>query len=136
MVFRRCIAALLLVVFGLPLFASAVSMGQDPENALPACCRRNGAHHCAMSMGQRAAVSAGQAASATPRFEAPLACCPYCPASPVASHVNVLGTPVESTAVLLQFHTQPAVVAQTEARWRIAREGARQKRGPPKVLSY
>lgn len=46
---RRVLASVLLLLFSLalasPLFAS------DPESNLPACCRRNGKHHCNMRMG-------------------------------------------------------------------------------------
>ncbi|MBV9037634.1 MAG: hypothetical protein JO182_24295 [Acidobacteriaceae bacterium] len=43
----RAVAHLLLAVFSLGLIAPAFNNG--PESKLPACCQRNGKHHCAMS---------------------------------------------------------------------------------------
>jgi hypothetical protein len=43
---RRALASLLLAVFSLPLFAPLVIA--NPASELPACCLRDGKHHCAM----------------------------------------------------------------------------------------
>jgi hypothetical protein len=46
---RRLMAALLLVLTLAPALAAAVP--SSPDSLIPACCRRDGAHHCAMTMG-------------------------------------------------------------------------------------
>ncbi len=43
---RRVISSLLLALFSFPLIAQAFAL--NPAPSLPACCRRAGAHHCAM----------------------------------------------------------------------------------------
>jgi len=49
---RRTFASLLVLLFSFPLIAPllAANLAQD----VPACCRRDGKHHCAMSEGQTA----------------------------------------------------------------------------------
>lgn len=67
---RRGFSILLILFLGLgPL--SAMVPGSEDAN-LPACCRRNGAHHCAMNM-QMAAMMA-KIADPRPAFSAPLTC--------------------------------------------------------------
>lgn len=64
-----------------PLLASAAQ-----ENRLPACCRRNGAHHCAMLQADATLASGTQTAIVTPH-------CPHwkfslAPAVVAAAHVS------------------------------------------------
>ena len=71
---RQALTAFLVLFFGLgPL--TAVLPASD-EARLPACCRRNGAHHCAMAM-QMAAMDAGHG----PALSAPS----HCPVYPGAA---------------------------------------------------
>jgi hypothetical protein len=71
---RRVPSVLLILIFWLgPLVA--VFQGGD-DSRLPACCRRNGAHHCAMD--EQTAVTAMLRAQSGPAFSAP-SHCPYCP---------------------------------------------------------
>lgn len=44
---RRAFAVLLLALFSFPLIAPALSTS-DRQSTLPACCRRDGKHHCEM----------------------------------------------------------------------------------------
>jgi hypothetical protein len=68
---RRGFSILLILFFGLgPL--SAIADGSD-DAGLPACCRRHGAHHCAM-YAQIMAMRAGLAVDTTPEFSAPSTC--------------------------------------------------------------
>ena len=53
---RRLWAATLVVLFSLSLIGPALS-ASSPESNLPACCRRDGKHHCAMMAMQSAASS-------------------------------------------------------------------------------
>jgi len=93
----------------------------DTESNLPACCRRKGAHHCAMS-----AMMAG--GNGTP------AMCARCPAYPIATAAQPGGTAAPagvSQLVFAELLSHPAVSGQTEARARISFSRSRQKRGPP-----
>jgi hypothetical protein len=68
---RRGFSILLLLLFGLgPL--SAIAGSEDA--GLPACCRRHGTHHCAMTM--RMAAMMHEADPQT-HFSAPLTCPNY-----------------------------------------------------------
>lgn len=131
---RRLIAILLFAAFVLPLALPVLALGQSAEDNLPVCCRRNGAHHCAMSMAERSQLSKN-AASQEPdagerRFHAPMECCPFgatqAPSLHIASSLPT-SLPVASDV----FFAHPAGVAQTESRRRMARDRSRQKRGPP-----
>jgi hypothetical protein len=68
---RRCFSILLILFFGLgPLAALA----EDTEDAsLPSCCRRHGAHHCAMSA-QMMSMKAGLSVDPTTSFSTPPTC--------------------------------------------------------------
>jgi hypothetical protein len=44
---RRALASLLLATISFPLIAG--TLFADLESKVPACCRRNGAHHCSMT---------------------------------------------------------------------------------------
>lgn len=78
---RRGFSILLILFFGLgPL--SATAGASDGNATLPACCRRGGAHHCALAM-QRAAADASLPPGSTPVVSTPLTC-PYYPGAAVA----------------------------------------------------
>lgn len=74
---RRGFSILLILVFGLgPL---SVTLQAKDDRYLPACCRRNGAHHCSMAV-QMAAMTP---ANPQPAFTVPLSCPDYPGARPV-----------------------------------------------------
>lgn len=54
---RRLLAIALVVLYWLPLVCALLPGLQDAS--LPACCRRHGAHHCAMAMMSRAQEGPG-----------------------------------------------------------------------------
>ncbi len=127
---RRLLAILLLAVFGLPIVSSSLALGQGAEAGLPACCRRVGQHHCAMTMGERAEAVAGTQEKA---WRTPAETCPYCPASVVAAHRDSPGLPLAAVG----FAHAASVMVQVRAAecvWRVARERARQTRGPPRMF--
>jgi len=70
---RRGISIFLLVLFWLGPLAAMLPASDD--FSLPACCRREGAHHCAMSMDMAATASAPQGSSAA--LTAPRHCSNY-----------------------------------------------------------
>jgi hypothetical protein len=67
---RRLLSLVLLAAFGLPAVAPVLALGQETESSLPACCRRNGAHHCMGSM-QRPPSSAPAFSERCPSFPQP-----------------------------------------------------------------
>lgn len=71
---RRAFSILLMLFLGLgPLTAL---LPASDEARLPACCRRNGAHHCDMAL-QVAAMGSRTAADSAPGFSAPTTCPNY-----------------------------------------------------------
>src|ERR1700761_7365468 len=71
-VLRRLLSILMLAVFGLPFVAPLFAMGATNEASLPACCRRNGEHRCALN-------TAGRIAEQQREWGTPAKKCPYCP---------------------------------------------------------
>jgi hypothetical protein len=120
---RRFLVLLQMLLLALPTFASVVTVRNAAES-LPACCRRAGAHHCAMPETQRVTRTSGVAIAAKPEP------CPFSPkAMPAAQHAPASLLP--AAAFFAEIVSHPAVVAQTLTKLRIARDRSRQKRGPP-----
>ena len=116
---RRLLAILLLAAFGLPTAAPLLAQGQDLDSNLPACCRRNGAHHCALGM----AAQNNNAPTVSGR----------CPAFPqqiaVATLIPVAFLPTQPS-IKLPITTQSAV-AHAETQRHLSRERTHHTRGPP-----
>jgi hypothetical protein len=68
---RRGFSIFLILFFGLGPLSAFVDNSADA--GLPACCRRHGAHHCAM-YAQIMAMRAGRGIDPTPGFSVPLTC--------------------------------------------------------------
>jgi hypothetical protein len=120
---RRSLAIVLTLVFSslliLPAFATSA------ESNLPACCRKNGKHHCMMRMGKSSASDAFLAAIGEK--------CPYFPHSTVAAHLETF-TPALNQAIFAGIVRHPAVSPQTEAGYRASYLRSKQKRGPPTLI--
>lgn len=82
---RRLLPLALVLFFSLAPLASALASADDSN--LPACCRRNGAHHCEMSPALEAWLL--RATSRTPAFSAP-SHCPNFPAHAAATSNTVV----------------------------------------------
>jgi hypothetical protein len=119
---RRLLAILLIAAFGFPAVAPLFAQGQDLESHLPACCRRNGAHHCAM--GDTSNSNAPTVSERCPSFPQPGA---------VASHLRIAALTTTQPLIKLPLATQSAT-ARAETQRRLSRERTRQKRGPPAAL--
>jgi hypothetical protein len=126
---RRALSILMILFFGLGPLAVTLSAGDDSR--LPACCRRDGAHHCAMSAQTAAQMAAmmSDADPATPTVKAP-ATCPYFPGYTVASSTTnlALSSPPLSLPTLL---AEPHSPATGRAAARISKIRTRANRGPP-----
>jgi hypothetical protein len=121
---RRALSISLILFFGFgPL---AATLGASDDAGLPACCRRHGAHHCAMSLSLAAAIL--DAAPGNAIFTTP-ATCPEFPGSaaattaPQAMTAESLGLP----ALLAQAHTPQAARAAAP----LSQIRTRAGRGPP-----
>jgi hypothetical protein len=121
---RRVWSALLLLAFSLPLIAPAFVSAPD-DSKLPACCRRNGNHHCAMSM---------EMGNVPSRYHVVSEKCPYSPfahtplMAPHAFSLNNSPAPLQTVGTA-------AIVREAEAGYRISTDRARHKRGPPQDLA-
>ncbi|MDR3701248.1 MAG: hypothetical protein P4L56_16495 [Candidatus Sulfopaludibacter sp.] len=117
---RRALASLLLVLFSFSLIAPALRADAGPD--LPACCRRDGKHHCAMGSGNAAGALVFGAR------------CPSYPGSaayPAGANVAVVKS---SAAVFAAPASYPASQRHTVAWHCIAPGRSHQKRGPPAPL--
>ena len=126
----KLLAITLLALLCQPLVQPFLAWNATDKASLPACCRRNGKHHCMMSADEGATLS-----SDTQAFDAPPQQCPYYPASIAIVHGDLFALPA-AQAVYAGLIAHPAVVAQTESKLRISRARSRQKRGPPSSLSF
>jgi len=119
---RRALSITVVLFLGLSLAAPLLVV--DAAGNLPACCRRNGSHHCAGGM----LPDSGSRALST---IAPK--CPNWPKSTAASWRSDLASS-QSQAGSAPLYAHPEAAPQTEARYRIAFARSRQKRGPPAIL--
>ena len=122
---RRSLSIFLILFFWLGPLAALLPASDD--SILPPCCRRHGAHHCAMAM--RFAAMMAKAASGKPILAAPLTC-PMCPGYTTAtiSTISALAaSPVNLPVLLAQPHS-PAV---GRAAARMSQIRSRAGRGPP-----
>ena len=76
---RRAFSIFLILLFGFGPVSAMIDGAEDAN--LPACCRRNGAHHCAMSVQMMAMML--HIVDPTPSYTAPLTC-PYYPGPTMA----------------------------------------------------
>jgi hypothetical protein len=121
---RRVLAILLMLAFGLPLIAPALAFGPD-DSQLPACCRRNGAHHCAMM--SEVSVNASR------RLTTVSGRCPCPPITRLALMLPHALSTQHNSASVTWIIGQPAIIREAEAGYRISFHRSRQKRGPPQL---
>jgi hypothetical protein len=123
---RRFLATFLLVIYssfmGAPLLASSF----HTDSTVPACCRRDGKHQCLMQ------TSAPTFSSATAVFNTR----ERCPSFPkaITSAQNQQNALAAGARFYADLVSHPACTLQTEARYRIASDRSRHKRGPPVSL--
>jgi hypothetical protein len=126
---RRSFAILLILFFGLgPL--SATLEGSD-DASLPACCRRHGAHHCALAAAM-AAMETNQQQDSSPVFSAP-STCPYYPGA-TAVLTGPAPALASAAAALPSLRTQAYRQAAFHTRILSGPERTRAGRGPPAVI--
>jgi hypothetical protein len=118
---RRALSITIVLLFGLWLTAPMFAV--DAASSLPACCRRNGNHHCDTGMSTDQGTRA--VSTIAPK-------CPNWPKSTPAPWPNNFASP-ETQSIGAPLYSHPGSAPQTEARYRIAFARTRQKRGPPVI---
>jgi len=129
---RRLLSILLFWATLFPMVAPALTTGAMGQSTLPACCRRDGKHHCMMSPEARALLM-GESTGAM-RVGTPPEQCPYRQHSLVATHLQVFTPGATATHAECLLH-EPSSIAQAECLRRISFDRSRQKRGPPSLHS-
>jgi hypothetical protein len=119
------LVVLLLSAFLFPMVAPALAS----DSAVPACCRRNGKHHCGMLQAEKL-----QAATQDVRATAPVERCPFQQKSLGVAHHDLSTSAVAATNTIALIQ-EPTAASQAECLRRISFDRSRQKRGPPVVLS-
>ena len=115
---RRVIVLSLMMLFSLTLIAPLFASNQDAN--LPACCRRNGKHHC--MMGSRSGLQKG--------FTSVSEKCPCCPFGACAV-CSPIFKPEAGAQFSVEVGRHPAVAPQTEALYCLSTLRSHPKRGPP-----
>ena len=128
---RRVSAILLVILFSFSLAGPALF--QDAESSLPACCRRDGKHHCGMA--DRDVADAVQMPSSGPSVDALRAKCPFFPNGGAVVPESGPALLAATHSAVVSFASQAAAPVQTDAGYRISSNTSHQKRGPPSLLS-
>jgi hypothetical protein len=123
---RKLISILLLATFALPCLSALSALGETSESRLPACCRRNGAHHCMMSAEQKALLEEGQ------HFTTIHSKCPLFPKAITTQGQQTLSLQFLARAFNEVF-SRSNVSPQTQNWTGGAPKGAPPKRGPPRA---
>lgn len=127
---RRIIALFLAVLFGLGPLMAAIEVSDDAR--LPACCRRHGAHHCAMSeamMKRMVDATSHEAFFTSPSH------CPYYPGSS-AANITPLNALTPSLANLPALFAKPHSPAAAHVAALPSQIRTRASRGPPVSSSF
>jgi hypothetical protein len=122
---RRLLSTVLLLLFSLPLISPVLALTASSDANLPACCRRNGAHHCTRLI--HSAESSGPTLSPIPQR------CPAYPAVVTPARHGDLSC-LAASLIFAEIVSHPTIKLQTQARARVALDISRQKRGPPTDL--
>jgi hypothetical protein len=124
---RRILAITLFAVLALPAILPLAFAPANSESLLPACCRRDGKHHCAM-MAMLEGQSQERACGSEP------APCPYRSSKITLAHAFGFYPPAAFTfyAAVIEH---PALQQQTNLHRLISKARCHQKRGPPAFFS-
>lgn len=127
---RRLLAIMIAVLIGLPAISPLFALSDAGDTSRPACCRRDGKHHCMLmemetsSPGPQSGMSV-KAVTVSER-------CPYGLKSlPGTSHPD--WTLQTAEAIFAGIVAHPSIAPQTESKRRISADRSRQKRGPPAI---
>src|SRR5208337_2170358 len=125
----RAICGVLLAFFLLPLFIPFFNLGS--ESTLPACCRRDGKHQCAMSAHFQQPVPS---ASSEPVVRAAIPVCPYRSRLLMPIVSRMLFAP-SAPAFSVPGVSSAALGVETIRVARVSEFRSHLKRGPPSLLT-
>lgn len=126
---RRLLSIAILLVIAAPAIAPLFVLSATTGRDVPACCRRNGKHHCMMLEAQRAAMADGREHVVSLVREK----CPFQPkASPATRSLQTIAD--ADSAVLTDLVIRPALSPQSRCLQRISFQDSHQRRGPPAEL--
>jgi len=117
----KAIAVGLLLVFACDVVSPVLLA--NGGSTLPACCRREGKHHCMIRM---SGTAEGVLLKAVPER------CPFFPQNATATGAKC-SAPPPSRSIITAVFSHPAAKAQTEAHYRVSLTRGWQKRGPPSL---
>jgi hypothetical protein len=124
---RRLLSFAFLLLFSFPLISPLLAAAAGSDANLPACCRRNGAHHCIGKMQPATSSESAPGFSAIPQG---------CPAFPIAitqARQNDLSFPT-AALIFAEVASHPAIKLQTRLIARVALDRSHLQRGPPTHL--
>jgi hypothetical protein len=125
---RRILAILILLITGLPAITPLFALGGGTDLNRPACCRRDGKHHCMLMDMEDTSTSSTATKSVKPAYIGER--CPYgSKAMPVTVHPDWTLAP--ASAIFAGVLAHPAAAPEQEAKRRVSADRSRQKRGPP-----
>lgn len=112
-----------------PFLVLLLGSSAHPEALLPACCRRNGEHHCMLRMTQGGGMDSA-ASSSSPHLGRVFAQCPYTPAS-VPNSGNALTWRPTAELTSAPVQTSGAAALRDLCGRKHPQASANFKRGPP-----
>src|SRR5450755_3964892 len=125
---RRVPAILLVILFSFSLIGPALLV--DADSNLPACCRRDGQHHCRLmgrSMGGLMARETAPAPGAA--VDAPHVHCPFFPSGGALVPDGRAVLPAASRPACVSIVWNAAISCHAQGEYRISLERAHWKRG-------
>jgi hypothetical protein len=122
----RAFALAILLAVITPSFLVLAVPSSIPSGNLPACCRRDGKHHCAMMM-------AAEQVAGDHQFSSVMEKCPFRDASINGSRASSYGV-TRALAYYDELLSHPSQHEQVFAAARIAKARSHCKRGPPGYL--
>lgn len=126
---RRVPAILLVLLFSYSLIGPALLV--DDHANLPACCRRDGKHHCGMAEGAMA-----NAPSTGPAVAAARVKCPLFPGVGVLVAHSGASLATRSRTLDISIDVRFSLVACADDGYGVARGSSHLQRGPPGFLSF
>ncbi len=120
---RRLLAIVLLWALGLPMATPLFAAALNQDTGLPACCRRNGVHHCSsMTTGTSALPGGTHVAAAREK----------CPAYPAATtSIRTMDASLAASPLFAYLPRRAAETTVAAVRAISALSRSQHERGPP-----